>query len=91
MDGITTSPEDQAIVYAVGHLAEKLHMEIVAEGIETVDQLDYARRSGIHNVQGFLMAEPQPESVITDMVVRGMTIEGAIEAKAARKKAAARA
>jgi len=91
MEGITTSPEDQAIVYAVGHLSEKLHMEMVAEGIETVAQLDYARRSGIHNVQGFLMSEAQSECIISDMVARGVTIEGAIEAKLAQKKAAARA
>lgn len=91
MEGITTSPEDQAIVYAVGHLAEKLHMEMVAEGIETVDQLDYVRRSGIHNVQGFLMSEAQSESIISDMVARNVTIEGAIQAKAERKRTAARA
>ena len=91
MEGITTSPEDQAIVYAVGHLAGKLHMEMVAEGIETIDQLDYVRRSGIHNVQGFLMSEAQSESIVSDMVARGVTIEGAIQAKAERKRAAARA
>lgn len=82
MNGITVSPEDQAIVKAVGYLAESLNMEIVAEGIETVEQLDYARDAGIHNLQGFLMAEPKPMAVVTDMIARNVTIGDAIAAKA---------
>lgn len=85
MTGITTSPEDQAIVRAVGLLAEALDMEIVAEGIETQEQLDYARSASIHNVQGFLMSEPQSVAVITDMILRNVTIPAAIAAKSVRK------
>lgn len=84
MTGIAFSPEDQAIVRAVGLLAEALGMEIVAEGIETEVQLDYAREAGIHNVQGFLMCEPQSAAVVTDMILRNVTIPAAIAIKAGR-------
>ncbi|RXR29848.1 bifunctional diguanylate cyclase/phosphodiesterase [Sphingobium fluviale] len=84
MTGIATSREDQAIVRAVTLMAEALDMEIVAEGIETHEQLDYARDAGIHNVQGFLMSEPQSVAVMTDMVLRNVTIPAAIAAKSAR-------
>ena len=81
MEGVTTSPEDQAIIRAVGHLAESLDMEVVAEGIETVEQLEYARKAGIHNVQGFLMAEPQTIDAVSDMIARDLTIDDAIGAR----------
>lgn len=80
MSSIVVSPEDQAIVRAVGHLAEALKMEIVAEGIETAEQLQYVREAGIHNVQGYLMSAAQPPAVITDMVLRGVTIGDAMAA-----------
>lgn len=76
--GIIGSREDQAIVRAVGHLAGDLEMETVAEGIETEAQLQYARDAGIHNVQGFLMCKAQPAVLITDMILRGITIGDAI-------------
>ena len=85
MAGIAHSPEDQAIVRAVGLLAEALEMEIVAEGIETEAQLDYAREAGIHNVQGYLMSEPQSIAVMTDMILRNVTIPAAIAVRTARK------
>ena len=78
MSGIVTSRTDQAIVEAVGHLAASLDMEIVAEGIETAEELKYARDAGIHNVQGFLMSRPQPASVVGDMLRRGVTIGDAM-------------
>ncbi len=82
MNGIEVSPEDQAIVRAVGYLADSLDMEIVAEGIETIEQLEYARAAGIHNVQGYLMAEPLAAAKATEMVQRHVTIDEAISAKA---------
>ncbi len=75
---ITESREDQAIVSAVGHLAEALGMEIVAEGIETAEQLNYARDANIHNVQGFLMSKAQPRPVIDEMIARDLTIGDAM-------------
>jgi EAL domain-containing protein (putative c-di-GMP-specific phosphodiesterase class I) len=78
MSGIVTSRTDQAIVEAVGHLAASLDMEIVAEGIETAEELKYAHDAGIHNVQGFLMSRPQPAPVVSDMLRRGVTIGDAM-------------
>ena len=84
MAGIHASREDQAIVQAVGHLAGKLEMESVAEGIENEDQLEYARAAGITTVQGYLMCKPQAGPIITDMVLRRMTIGDAMAANVRR-------
>lgn len=84
MTGIATSVEDQAIVRAVTLMAEALDMEVVAEGIETQEQLDYAKDAGIDTVQGFLMSEPVSVAAMTDMVLRSVTIPTAIAAKSNR-------
>ena len=78
MSSVATSREDQAIVSAVRLLARELDMEIVAEGIENVEQLNYAREAGVENVQGYLMSAAQSPAVITDMIARNVTIGDAM-------------
>lgn len=85
MQSISATKEDQAIVSAVGFLAGALDMETVAEGIETEEQLSYARNSGIINVQGFLLCRPQSKVVVTDMIARRVTIADAMAADARQR------
>jgi EAL domain-containing protein (putative c-di-GMP-specific phosphodiesterase class I)/FixJ family two-component response regulator len=49
-----------ACVEASVSLARELGLHIVAEGIETKDQLDLARRYGIDEAQGYLFSRPLP-------------------------------
>jgi diguanylate cyclase (GGDEF)-like protein/PAS domain S-box-containing protein len=51
-------PEAAAIVRAVVSIGERLGMGIVAEGVETVEQLNLVRREGCAQVQGFLFSKP---------------------------------
>ncbi|TXN00495.1 EAL domain-containing protein [Methylobacterium sp. WL64] len=53
-------PDAAAIVRAVVSLGERLGMGIVAEGVETAEQLDLVRQEGCHEVQGFLFSRPLP-------------------------------
>ena len=52
------SSEDQAIVTAIIAMAKSLKMQIVAEGVETVDQLEMLKGEGCHQIQGFLVSRP---------------------------------
>jgi len=52
------SSEDQAIVTAIIAMAKSLNMQIVAEGVETVDQLERLKGQGCHEIQGFLVSRP---------------------------------
>jgi len=52
------SSEDQAIVTAIIAMAKSLNMQIVAEGVETVDQLEALKGQGCHEIQGFLISRP---------------------------------
>lgn len=58
--GISDNPEDQAIVQAIMALAQSLHLNVIAEGVETDGQLQFLRREGCQQVQGFLFARPMP-------------------------------
>ncbi|NEU14831.1 EAL domain-containing protein [Methylobacterium sp. BTF04] len=51
-------PDAAAIVRAVVGIGERLGMSIVAEGVETREQLDLVRREGCTQVQGFLFSQP---------------------------------
>lgn len=51
---------EAAIIHAVIALASGLHLTVVAEGIETEEQLDWLRSAGCDLAQGFLFAKPMP-------------------------------
>jgi predicted signal transduction protein with EAL and GGDEF domain len=51
-------PQNVEIVRAVVMLAQSLGLEVIAEGIETVDQLDLLRRLGVRDGQGYLLSRP---------------------------------
>ena len=60
---VATSSDSAAIVRAILALAHSLDMEVVAEGVETRDQLDFLREHGCDAFQGFLFSKavPAPE------------------------------
>ena len=60
---MATSSDSAAIVRAILALAHSLDMEVVAEGVETRDQLDFLREHGCDAFQGFLFSKavPAPE------------------------------
>jgi diguanylate cyclase (GGDEF)-like protein/PAS domain S-box-containing protein len=57
---IATDPSDHAIVSAIVAMARSLNILVVAEGIETWQQLEILRNMGCHLAQGFLFAKPCP-------------------------------
>ena len=62
---ITTNPSDAAIVRAIVSLGHSLDLEIVAEGVETIEQAALLRTEGCDEAQGFYFAEPmRPEELI---------------------------
>ena len=55
---IATNPCDAAIVRAIVSLGHSLNLEIVAEGVETIEQATLLRTEGCDEVQGFYFAVP---------------------------------
>lgn len=53
-------PRKRAIVQACAQLAVALDLKVVAEGVETAEELEVVRAAGCTEVQGYLVARPQP-------------------------------
>lgn len=58
VDGIATDRHRRAIASSLLHLAEGFNGRLVAEGVETLDQLVTLRELGIELFQGYLLARP---------------------------------
>lgn len=57
---ITTDSDDAAIASAVIALGQSLHLTVVAEGVETEEQLSFLKKQGCHEAQGYLFSKPVP-------------------------------
>ncbi|TYL78106.1 PAS-domain containing protein [Bradyrhizobium cytisi] len=63
------SPESAAIVRTIASLGAVLRVETTAEGVETIEQLDFVRECGCTAVQGYYFGKPCPAAEV------GLTIE----------------
>ena len=70
VSGLPHNRDDVAITRAVIAVAQSLHMEVVAEGVETAEQLDLLRTLGCEVVQGFLVGRPQPADAVAPLLAR---------------------
>jgi diguanylate cyclase (GGDEF)-like protein len=73
---INQSENAKTIVQAVLTLAAAMKLEVVAEGVETLAQLDTLRRMGCRQVQGFLLGKPQTPEWTRDYLWRCHTQRG---------------
>jgi EAL domain-containing protein (putative c-di-GMP-specific phosphodiesterase class I) len=57
---ISTAGEDTAIVTAVIGMARSLKLRVIAEGVETIDELEFLRSHQCNEVQGYYFSRPIP-------------------------------
>jgi EAL domain-containing protein (putative c-di-GMP-specific phosphodiesterase class I) len=62
-------------VRSIVDLAKAFNRDVVAEGVERVDQLRLLRELGVDHAQGFLFAPPQPFEKIDARALRELAYE----------------
>ena len=67
---ISTDLEDKAIVAAIISMAKNLGLKTIAEGVETMDQLDYLQKEGCDEAQGYYFSRPQQSAQIEAFIAR---------------------
>jgi len=61
---ITTHRDDASIAAGIIGLGHKLRLDVIAEGVETEEQMAFLYQEGCDAVQGYLCGRPQPPEVI---------------------------
>ena len=74
------SREGQVFFQAIVSMAHALGMEVVAEGVETHEQLAILRALGCNEVQGYLVARPMAAEAIAPLLARRFLFEEALAA-----------
>lgn len=68
---LPSDPQDAAIIEAVVGLADRMGLDLVAEGVETKEQFDYLRTIGCREMQGFLLGRPVGPAELEALLDRG--------------------
>ena len=68
MRDVCSDRDDRAIVRAVTAMAHNMRMKVVAEGVENEEQLEFLRRTGCDEAQGYLFSKPVPAEKFLELV-----------------------
>ena len=70
VDGLPDDDEDVSIAQAIIALTKSLKLEVIAEGVETVEQKDFLVENGCVNIQGYFYAQPMPAEEIEKVYLK---------------------
>jgi diguanylate cyclase (GGDEF)-like protein/PAS domain S-box-containing protein len=73
---ITHDANDAAIVDSIIALAHNLRLSVIAEGVETAEQLDYLRRQGCDEMQGYYFSRPLPAHEFEQLLHQRRSLDG---------------
>jgi diguanylate cyclase len=74
INNLTTSEKGQSIVAAIINLAHSLNMEVVAEGVETKDQLAILKTLKCDQTQGYLLGRPMASADLAKLIQSGQSV-----------------
>jgi len=77
VNDIATDADDAAIVVSVIALAHNLELRVIAEGVESEEQLEFLRRHGCDEIQGYYFSRPVDASGVRQMLQEGKQLSSA--------------
>lgn len=78
VDEVNLNPDDAALVTAIVTLAHDLRLAVVAEGVETPEQLNFLRLLRCDEWQGYLFSRPLPTDAFEELIIRNSAAHGAM-------------
>ena len=73
---VMTSADDAAIVQAIISLAHSLRLTVVAEGVETAEQVAFLQKHGCDQYQGYYFSRPVDAAAFAEMLRAGTSPDG---------------
>ena len=70
VSGINVGEKSDAIIRAVSEMGSRLGMEIVAEGLETIEQVEAVRQAGCTLGQGYYFSRPVPDYLAAMLIAQ---------------------
>ena len=70
VNDIPHDSDDAALTRAIIAMGHSLGLHVVAEGVERLDQLDFLKREGCDEYQGYYFAKPMPEVALTALLTQ---------------------
>ena len=71
---IPKDSDDMAIAASIISLARNLNMQVIAEGVETEEQMTFLKSQGCQQVQGYFYGRPQGETAFKDQLIRFQSV-----------------
>ena len=65
---VPADPDDVAITHAIIAMGHSMRLDVVAEGVETAEQLEFLREHGCDYMQGYLIGKPIPAEDLSRML-----------------------
>jgi len=75
-NAMDTSSESKALVKTFIQLGKDLGLKTLAEGVETIHQMDLLRANNVAEVQGFLFSRPLEPSVLEEQILEPLRPSG---------------
>jgi diguanylate cyclase (GGDEF)-like protein len=71
---VTTDPDDAALVMTIITLAHNLRLKVVAEGVDTEEQLSFLHLLRCDEWQGYLFSRPLPVEAFEELLMQGQIL-----------------
>jgi diguanylate cyclase (GGDEF)-like protein/PAS domain S-box-containing protein len=75
IDNISTNSREKAIVDGIIQLAQKIGLDVIAEGVETKEQIQLLKQMGCNQIQGYYFSKPLPANEIEEKFLKTNIIE----------------
>ena len=64
---VTSNDDDASITLAIIGMAHRLNLQVIAECVETAEQLEFLRANGCDQAQGYFIARPMPVQELEEL------------------------